>query len=198
MPDLVRSFRKAHPRVRFDLTQVRDELVDSVLANADADLVLSSVRPSDPTVERRRLIDQPLRLAVPTDHPLAGQSEVRLADAASEPFLMLHRTSLLRRVCDELCHAAGFAPFVSFEGEDVHTIRSFVAAGLGVAIIPAPGSGSTDVAPGIVRYLTITDVHAVREIGLAWSAQRRLLPATELFRQHVLHRARTQQFPTLA
>ena len=198
VPDLVRSFRQEHPHVRFDLTQVRDELVDSVLVNGDADLVLSSVPPSDPTVERRRLIDQPLRLAVPADHPLVAQRELRLADAASEPFLMLHRTSLLRRVCDELCRAAGFEPSVSFEGEDVHTIRSFVAAGLGVSIIPAPGSGSTDVAPGLVRYLTISDVHAAREIGLAWSAQRRLLPATELFREHVLHRARTQQFPALA
>ena len=198
VPDLVRSFRQEHPHVRFDLTQVRDELVDSVLVNGDADLVLSSVPPSDPTVERRRLIDQPLRLAVPADHPLVAQQELRLADAASEPFLMLHRTSLLRRVCDELCRSAGFEPSVSFEGEDVHTIRSFVAAGLGVSIIPAPGSGSTDVAPGLVRYLTISDVHAAREIGLAWSAQRRLLPATELFREHVLHRARTQQFPALA
>ena len=110
VPDLVRSFRQEHPHVRFDLSQVRDELVDSVLANGDADLVLSSVPPSDPTVERRRLIDQPLRLAVPADHPLVAQRELRLADAASEPFLMLHRTSLLRRVCDELCRAAGFEP----------------------------------------------------------------------------------------
>lgn len=197
VPDLVSSFRVEHPQVKFALTQVRDELVDPVLARGDADLVLSTVRPSDPTVERQRLIAEPLRLAVPAGHPLALQPDVRLADASAEPFLMLQRTSLLRRVCDELCQAAGFQPAVSFESEDVHTIRGFVAGGLGVAILPASGKALTN-APGWVSYLTMTDVHASREIGLAWSGTRRLLPAAELFREHVISRARKRQLPAVA
>ena len=197
VPDLVSSFRKEYPEVRFALTQVRDELVDSVLSNGQADLVLSTVRPTDRTVARQRLIDEPLRLAVPGEHRLAQQSEVRLADVSSEPFLMLQRTSLLRRICDDLCREAGFEPNVSFESEDVHTIRGLVAAGLGVAVIPASGSLSADPTPGRVRYLHLTDVHAAREIGLAWPGDRRLLSAAEVFREHVIQRSRTRRLPVL-
>jgi LysR family transcriptional activator of glutamate synthase operon len=198
VPDLVSSFRLEHPQARFALSQIRDDMVDTALAKGRTALVLSTVRPTDRAVERRRLVDEPLRLAVPGDHRLAQDREVKLADAAGEPFLMLQGPSLLRRICDGLCREAGFEPIVGFESEDVHTIRGFVAAGLGVSIIPASGRKSSEPGMGRVRYLTITDVHAVREIGLAWSADRRLLPAAELFRQHVIQRARAGKLPPIA
>jgi DNA-binding transcriptional LysR family regulator len=198
VPDLVSSFRAEHPSTRFALTQVRDELADAILTKGQVDLVLSTVRPTDQAIERQRLIDEPLRLAVAADHPLAQRPDVRLADAAAEPFLMLRPESLLRRLGDELCREAGFEPTIAFESEDVHTLRGFVAAGLGVSIIPASGKGSLDAGPGRVRYLQLTDVHAAREIGLAWSADRRLLPAAELFREHVIKRARTRRMPAVA
>jgi len=73
-----------------------------------------------------------------------------------------------------------------------------VAAGLGVAIVPALREGSPEATPGPLHYAEITDPGAVRQIGLACSAERRLLPASELFREHVLDRARARQLPTLA
>jgi LysR family transcriptional regulator, transcription activator of glutamate synthase operon len=191
VPDLVSSFRGQHPRVRFVLTQLRDEPADAALTSGQADLVLSTVRSRDPAMRRQRLMDEPLRLAVPRGHPLARQAEVRLADAAAEPFLMLRPPSALRRLSDELCRAAGFEPTVSFESDDVHTIRGFVAAGLGVAIIPASGPQPTGTSTIPVAYRALADVQAVREIELGWAADRRLLPAAELFREHVIERART-------
>ena len=199
VPNLVGGFRKEHPKVHFALTQVRDESVNSLLARGNADLILSTVKPKDQTVQWQPLIDEPLRLAVPIDHPLAQRTDLRLAEASAEPFLMLRQSSSLRRVCDELCQAAGFEPTVSFEGDDVHTIRGFVAAGLGVAVIPSSGQRSADATTlGDIRYLSITDVHASREIALAWSAERRLLPAAELFRQYVINKARSRQLPTVS
>ncbi len=191
VPDLVSSFRAEWPLVDFALTQVRDELVATILTRGEADLVLSTVRSADPAVLRQRLLDEPLRLAVPADHALAQRPEVRLADAATEPFLMLKPTSALRRLCDDLCRSAGFAPAVSFESEDVHTLRGFVAAGLGVALLPRPGSGSAGESSERIRYLNLVDVHAIREIALSWPADRQLLPAAELFRQHVIDRGRS-------
>lgn len=196
VPDLVAGFRAQHPQVQFALTQVRDELADTVLARGEADLVLSTVRSSADGVRHQRLLDEPLRLAVPARHRLADAPEVRLADAAGEPFLVLQPPSALRRLSDELCRTAGFEPTVGFESEDVHTIRGFVAAGLGVAIIPA--SGPQPATPAPVVYRTLADVHPVREIILGWSAERRLLPAAELFRQHVLDRARSHQLTPTA
>ena len=91
---------------------------------------------------------EPLRLALPREHPLAGRSRLRLADVAGEPFISLRPASALRRLTDELCEQAGFRPDVIFEGDDLSNVRGFVAADLGVAIVPAPRAGSPEAVPG--------------------------------------------------
>jgi len=117
---------------------------------------------------------------------------------SSEPFVMLRPTSLLRRLCEDLCDGAGFRPTLGFEGDDLPTVRGFVAAGLGVAIVPALREGSPDVVAGPLRYLEIEDNLAVRGIGLTWSTERRLLPAAELFREHTIARATARLLPAVA
>jgi len=198
VPDLARSFRAAHPGVGFQLTQVRDELNTAALDGGNADLELGSRRPSDEQTHTRLITLEPLRLALPDEHPLAAQRKVRLAEVAGEPFIGLRPAEALRRLTDELCERAGFRPAVIFEGDDLSNVRGFVAAGLGVAVVPAPRAGSPEAVPGPVAYLEITDQGAVREIFLTWSAERRLLPATDLFRRHVLNRAAAGRLPQVS
>ena len=198
VPDLVRSFRAAHPGVGFRLTQVRDEPSWTPLDGGDADLEIGSHRaPADGEVHTAPIAREPLRLAVPREHRLASRPRAGLADAADEPFIGLRRGSALRRLSDELCAAAGFRPAVIFEGDDLSNVRGFVAAGLGVAVVPAPRAGSPESAAGPVAYREITDPGAVRQIWLTWPAERRLLPAAELFRRHVLRRAAAGQLPAV-
>jgi DNA-binding transcriptional LysR family regulator len=189
VPDLVASFRREHPEVRFDLRLRREELVSTVQARGDVDLELSTVRPHDPAVRWRGLVPEPLRLAVPADSPLAAREEVSLAEAADVPFVALRPTSLLRQLSDELCERAGFGADVAFECDDVPTAQAFVAAGLGVAILPAATGADAGASGARLRHLRLTDRGAVREVTMAWSAERRLLPAAELFRAHLAARA---------
>src|SRR6201995_2051520 len=72
VPYLVRSFRRAHPPVRFELTQARDELPSEALAGGRADLEIGTRRPHDSALQSRQLALEPLRLAVPRDHRLGG------------------------------------------------------------------------------------------------------------------------------
>jgi len=198
VPDLVRTFRAAHPGVGFQLTQVRDELHSAALDGGQADLEIGTRRPSDPAVHARRVAVEPLHLALPGDHQLASQQRIHLAEVSGEPFVSLRPASALRQLTDDLCEQAGFRPAVVFEGDDLSTVRGFVAAGLGVAIVPAPRAGSPESATGPVLYSKILDTGAVREICLRWSAERRLLPAAELFRQHVITSATAGRVPVLS
>src|SRR5437763_1477827 len=132
------------------------------------------------------------------DQRLAGRRQVRLEEVAGEPFIGLRTASALRRQTDELCRRAGFQPTVIVEGDDLSDVRGFVAAGLGVAVVPAPRAGSPEAVPGPVTYLEILDEGAAREIFLVWSAERRLLPATDLFRRHVLSRAAAGRLPAVS
>jgi LysR family transcriptional regulator, transcription activator of glutamate synthase operon len=195
VPDLVRSFRTGHPDVKFHLTQVHDELHGLPLDGGSADLEVGTrlfrfgrevTRPGDLAVWTRQIGVEPLRLALPRDHPLTGQREIRLADLADEPFVGLRPTSALRKLGDDLCRQAGFRPAVVFEGDDLSIVRGLVAAGLGVAIVPAPHADSPEAAAGPVLYLRIADSGAHRAIYLTWPADRPLLPAAGLFREHAI------------
>ena len=202
VPDLLGSFRAAHPGVRFRLTHARDELHGLPLDGGAADLEIGTrrfrtgpeaVRPGDLAVRTRRIAVEPLRLALPARHPLAARlgdrasDGIRLADVAAESFIALRPTSALRKLGDDLCAAAGFRPRVVFEGDDLSNVRGLVAADLGVAIVPAPREGSPVASPGPVRYPPILDDGAERDIYLTWPADKPLLPAAELFRRHVVN-----------
>jgi LysR family transcriptional regulator, transcription activator of glutamate synthase operon len=187
VPGLIDTFRRDHHRVRFRLHSSDDARGSMVLADGHVDLELTARRPTEEGVRWERLFTQPLVLVVPDGHRLARHHEVRLADVAEEAFVMLRPTWDLRALTDRLCRAAGFTPRPAFEADDLSVVRGFVAAGLGVAVLPADGAGQGP-PRGKQRQVRIVDDGARREVGLAWSAERRLLPAAELFRRHVIER----------
>jgi DNA-binding transcriptional LysR family regulator len=185
VPDMIEVFREEYPRVRFRLEQSHDALGSSLVAGGRIDLEFTSRRPRNPAVRWERLLSQPLFLAVPRGHRLASRSEVSLAEAATDDFVMLRPSWELRSQSDTLCAGAGFEPRVAFEVDDLPVVHGFVAAGLGVAIVPATEGEPQPMGPA-ARLLRLRDQHASRDIGLAWSRERRLLPSADLFRRHVL------------
>ncbi|WP_443033423.1 LysR family transcriptional regulator [Streptomyces sp. ACA25] len=167
VPGLIREFRADHPRVRFSLVQGYGEHMVERLRRGELDLCLISPIPEAPDLVARRLDEQRLYLVVPQDHRLAARKRVRLAEAADEAFVTLEPGYGMRRLTEELCRRAGFAPKVAFEGDETESLRGLVAAGLGVSLLPPP----TVPRPG-VRELTVIAPRAVREIGVVWMAGR--------------------------
>jgi DNA-binding transcriptional LysR family regulator len=183
VPRVISGFRERHPDVRFELRQHGEEGLVAELLDGTADLVLTSGDPGLPALSWQRLLVEPLHLTVPRDHPLASHTEVRLADAADETFILLRPGYGLRDTTEALCAAAGFTPRVGFEGEEVETLRGLVTAGLGVALLPPPQTTSS--AP----RLRVTDVRSERDIGVAWLATRSLPPLSDRFREYLVTEA---------
>lgn len=187
VPDLVSSFRADHPDVQFRLFPQLEVAATTVGARRGVDMELSTVRPHPGAVRWAGLTREPLLLAVPARHPLTDHNgPVELAEAAGEPFVLIRPGSALRETTEELAARAGFTPHLAFECEDLGTARAFVAAGLGVSILPTPPGRDPGEPAEALQYLPLTDPHAEREIGMAWSEEHRMLPAARLFHQHVL------------
>lgn len=178
VPGLLRAFRWEHPKVRFTLVQGAQEDVLAQVRTGRADLALTSPPPGGSEFEHASLDQQPLVATVPAGHRLARRPRVRLAELAGEPFAGMKHGYGLRQITDELCRSAGFTPELAFEGEEVDTVRGLVAAGLGVAILPA---AEQSLPPGVVE-IPLTEP-ASREIVLVWAAGRPLPPAARAFRQ---------------
>lgn len=196
VPDLISSFSADHDRVRFDLVPKRDEHVSLIGRHAAVELELSTVRPSGRELRWHPLVSEPLLLAVPGDHELADREQVDLSECTALRFVTIAATSHLHTASEELIDRAGVEVDRAFTCGDLPTMRAFVAAGLGVAILPRP-HGTEALVSGL-RYVPIADPLAKREIGMSWPRDRRLLPVTELFRDHVLRRRAAGDLPAMS
>ncbi|MEI2827548.1 MAG: LysR family transcriptional regulator [Dermatophilaceae bacterium] len=191
VPSIIAGFHAAYPEVRFVLRQAGQEgLVSAPEAGLDdtrIDLEITASRPAHGIpVQWQRLYREPLFLAVPGAHRWADRGQMRLAEAAEEGFVMLRPPSHLRAAVVQVCRDAGFEPRVAVEVDDLPTVRGFVSAGVGVAIVPAMGADPVPARSGEARLVRLEDAGAFRDVGLVWSTERRLLPSAELFRDHVL------------
>ncbi|MEW1906015.1 LysR substrate-binding domain-containing protein [Streptomyces sp. NPDC086147] len=179
-PALAR-FRTEHPGVRVDL-RIAEGAPD---AEADLTLVVRPRGGPDAYGEGFRLVhlvDDPYRAVLPKGHPLAGRrAAVDLAALAAEPWVGSERPGPCLDAVLDACAAAGFSPDVAVECEEYATAQGFVAAGLGVSLIPLMGLGSRH--PGVVVRRVrgpepVRAIHAaVRESSLALPAVRGLLTA---------------------
>ncbi|HEX7661952.1 MAG TPA: LysR family transcriptional regulator [Pseudonocardiaceae bacterium] len=180
VPELLSAYRVDHPHVRFTLVQGGHLDMLNQVRRGNTDLALTSPLPGGTEFKHIALYRQPVIATLPTGHRFADRGAIRLAALADEPFVGFKHGLGMRQMSDELCQAAGFEPELAFEGDQVETLRGLVAAGLGVAILPA-AEGMP--APGTVEMPLRPAVQ--RSIGLVWSARRPLPPAALAFRDFV-------------
>jgi DNA-binding transcriptional LysR family regulator len=166
VPALVRDFRAQHPEVAFQLAEGAAAVLVRRLLEGELDLCLSSGPPDDPRIAWTPLGEDELILITPRDHRLAKRRSVALHEVAAEPFVGYTANTAMRALGEELCRQAGFTPHVVFEGDETGTVTGFVAAGLGVAIVPALHRTTT------IARLRITVPAARRTIGVLQVADR--------------------------
>jgi DNA-binding transcriptional LysR family regulator len=88
-------------------------------------------------IELIHLFDDPMYVVMPVGHRLADAPKLELGSFASEPWMLATtNTCPDSRLFLRACHAAGFEPQIAFQNDDYPAIIGFVAAGVGVALIP--------------------------------------------------------------
>jgi DNA-binding transcriptional LysR family regulator len=138
VPAAVAAFRQSHPGVEVELAMAEPVEAIAALRAGEQDIVLTIAGDDiNEGLELTVLLDDPLYVALPADHPRAASGRVRLRDLAPEPWL-LGATDRCpdRMVFLDACRAAGFEPRVTIQNDDYNAIQGFVAAGVGVALIP--------------------------------------------------------------
>lgn len=144
IPEIMRGFlrfRQARPGVQLTLSeQPTAELIGALLdRRQDVSFIRSPGPPRlSPVLEAVHFLSEPLAVFLPTDHPLTRLERLGIADLRDEPFILFPST-WGANVFDQvlmLCHAAGFSPRIVQEARANHTILGFVAAGIGISVLP--------------------------------------------------------------
>jgi DNA-binding transcriptional LysR family regulator len=174
VPRAVKAFRDRHPGVDVALVELDPAAAAAQWRARDPPPPLVyefPVVPGPPLdgLEHLHLFDDPLYIALPEGHRLARRRRVRLAELADEPWIQgVHRGSTVA-VLPAACRAAGFEPNIVFRSDDHMAVQGFVAAGLGVAVVPqiATPMARGDIA---IRPLEIEGDLLTRHVGAAMPA----------------------------
>lgn len=183
IPDLLSSFRRLHPFVRFRVKQPSREDMLRQLDSGEIDICISPFQQTDDDIEWQPLMKDDIYLAVPFGHRLAKRTSINLLEAVHEPFI-LKAGGAFRETTDAFCRQAGFDPDVAFEVEDPLSIRGLVKERLGIAFFSSL-TLKTIKDPAIVP-LRINTPSCFRTIGLTWNKQRYHSPLTDRFYQFVI------------
>jgi DNA-binding transcriptional LysR family regulator len=112
-------------------------------------------------IELHHLVDDPMYLALPREHPLARKPRVRLEDFADETWIQeTDAHSWCGGFHAACCEAAGFDPKVGFQSDDYNVVQGLIAAGVGISLVP--GLALTNVREDI----------AIRSLGRRAPARR--------------------------
>ncbi|WP_340644650.1 LysR family transcriptional regulator [Phenylobacterium sp.] len=132
----LRRFRQDRPGVGIELRAMRSG--DQVQALRDGALDVGHIyTPPADGLRIAQVAEEPYRLAIPADHPLAAEGDLVEARLDGEAFIALPERGNPQARAEWIaaCRATGFTPDVRVEAIEPATILGLVAAGVGLAMV---------------------------------------------------------------
>jgi len=170
LPPAVAIFSDRHPDVELTFVEQEPEEAAQMLRAAELEIAIvfeyGDVNQSEfarlfEGIELHHLVDDPMYLALPREHPLARKPRVRLQDFADETWIQeTDAHSWCGGFHAACCEAAGFDPKVGFQSDDYNVVQGLIAAGVGISLVP--GLALTNVREDI----------AIRSLGRRAPARR--------------------------
>jgi DNA-binding transcriptional LysR family regulator len=136
---VMQNYRNAYPRVVISCEESNSSaLLDKVSeGHVDAALVRLPLHCRDLVVQP--LVKEDMLAVLPANHRLNRRRRIDLASLADDAFIFFPRP-IGPDLYDSIigaCRSAGFSPSVSMESPQISSTANLVAAGFGVALIPA-------------------------------------------------------------
>lgn len=186
LPEVLRGFRREYPGIELLVEESGSrDLVRALAAGGlDLALIILPLQSTDPALTTTPLLREELVVAsAATAPPPAGRRRtLRVTDLRDRPLVMFRRGYDLRELTVGACQAAGFEPTFAVEGGEMDAVLGFVAAGLGIAVVP--GMMVTDrptfrttpfTAPGLARTIGLAHRKDVQPPRAARELRRILL-----------------------
>lgn len=169
LPDILRTFRDRFPDVKLVLRELTSFQQIQDLGDRRIDVGFDSLPnpyKNEAELTFMPILEEPLVIALPENHPLAAQSKIPLEALADEPFI-LPSPELVPFYTEifDLCQQAGFSPKVVQEATWTIAVLSLVAGGVGVAILRANVQNLQRT--GVV-YRPILGQNLTRQLAVVW------------------------------
>ena len=169
LSDLLARYRRAHPSVTVTAIEDNGDYLEHLLIGGELDvavMVISNLR--DRVALQAEIFEtSPYRLWLPLGHRLADADIISIADVVQEPLIML-TVDETEENTGKLLSALGARPHVAFRTRSVEAVRSLVATGAGIALLPdlvyRPWWGGG----GRISSRDISGARPVVQVGMVW------------------------------
>lgn len=188
LPGLLARFRRDYPKVDFDLIDMDREGIERGVAAGELDLglcIISNMEAGS-SLRRQVLARSPRQLWLAQEHPLAALAQIRLADVAEYPYIML-TVDEGEQATMRYWRTAGQEPKVAFRTSTLEALRGLVAHGFGVTILSDIVYRPLSLEGRRIDSRMIADLVPPMEVGVVSRRDVPLAPVPHAFQQFLVY-----------
>lgn len=169
LSDLLSRFRRVYPDVAVKAIEDNGEYLEHLLIGGELDvavMVVSGAR--DRMALQTEILEiSPYRLWLPIGHRLASQDAIELQDLVGESFIFL-TIDEVEEDAGRIFRTLGWQPDVAFRTRSVEAVRSLVATGGGIAILPELVYRPWSLEGDRIESRDLASGLPVVQVGVAW------------------------------
>ncbi|MDO6965717.1 LysR substrate-binding domain-containing protein [Rhizobium alvei] len=182
LSDLLARYRRALPGV--DVTAIEDNgsYLEHLLIGGELDIAVMTISNlRDRMALQAEIIEtSPYRLWLPMGHPLGAADIISIKDITQEPLIML-TVDEIEENTGKLLSALGAKPHVAFRTRSVEAVRSLVATGAGIALLPDLVYRPWSLEGDRIESRDVSGSLPVVQVGLVWRRGSKLPVAAKEF-----------------
>jgi DNA-binding transcriptional LysR family regulator len=182
LSDILQRYRRAFPQVDLNVIEDNGDYLQHLLIGGELDvavLLTSSVK-DRMALNVETLLVSPYRLWLPLGHPLAQQESIALEELAGSPLIQL-MVDEIEESTRLLTVALPVKPQIAFRTRSVEAVRSLVATGAGLAILPSLVYRPWSLEGDRIEIRDVSGDLPSVQVGLAWRKGAPLSPPAHNF-----------------
>lgn len=180
LPRVVSTLHREYPDLKLYIRESEPRHLEQELLGGIHDVVLTQLPASSSDIVEERLFQEPLYLAVASDHDLAKSDDISIKSLKGIEVLSLNPAFHLHDQVHMICEQYGARLVRDYEGTSLDAIRQMTGMGMGATFLPALYVKSEIGAGSEVVVRKLKGRNVARPIGLLW---RKSAGAGESYRQ---------------
>lgn len=167
LPDLVLALRTAAPAMPLDIEENQTANLDQMLRGGFIDVAILALPYAAAGIETLPLYDEEFRVIVPAKHEWSRRKSIASSELLTQNLLLLSLGHCFRDQVLDACHDVSRPVAPGKQGNSLETLRSMVASGLGISVLPATALTPRYASP-LVKVLEFAGPKPVRRIVAAY------------------------------
>jgi DNA-binding transcriptional LysR family regulator len=166
LPNALAGFRRLYPQVQVNIHRSFSHKIVEKIQEGILEVGIVSLPRTVKGLEVIPIFSAELKVLLPPDHPLVDRSEITPEEISFYP-LLLPKTGRTRKMIEDLLRPYKKALQISMELASVEIIKKYVAAGIGISLLPE-AFAHAEVAAGTLRLVSVQGPKLSRELGLVY------------------------------